>query len=292
MAPLQNASRLGLGTSLLRSAREGLDEPEAIELIRRARALGITLFDTAAAYGQGDAERCVGKAVAGRREGVVIATKVGLSQPGTSFPHRLKPLVRSLSGMPPFDRLIETARRLRTPRPVASDDLGRHIEDSLARLAVEQVDVLFLHNPKSVDRKELHALESALEQGLCRRLGVSVDSVEEARPWIQTGAVDVVQLPADIGAVPSLWALRADHDVTVIGRRALAGGRVFEPGWIEQRLRDLGSVAASIEADDPLSYVRWLVRSETVDHVLIGTTDPDHLVTAADVVLGEGGRRA
>jgi methylglyoxal reductase len=56
----------------------GADEPQSIDAIRASLDAGVTLIDTAPAYGLGKAERIVGKALAGRRSEVVIATKCGL----------------------------------------------------------------------------------------------------------------------------------------------------------------------------------------------------------------------
>ncbi|RTL99629.1 MAG: aldo/keto reductase, partial [Hyphomicrobiales bacterium] len=70
-------SEIGLGTWGMSGAFWGAaDDEESIRVIRRALELGITLIDTAEAYGHGHAEEVVGKALAGRRDKAVIATKV------------------------------------------------------------------------------------------------------------------------------------------------------------------------------------------------------------------------
>ena len=76
-----NGSRIGLGTWALGGwSWGGTDESDAVATIRRAMDQGISLIDTAPVYGFGLSEELVGKAVAesGRREHVVVATKVGL----------------------------------------------------------------------------------------------------------------------------------------------------------------------------------------------------------------------
>src|SRR5579871_1232373 len=70
-------SQIGLGTWGMSGAFWGAaDDSESIRVIHRALDLGITLIDTAEAYGAGHAEEVVGKALAGRRQQAVIATKV------------------------------------------------------------------------------------------------------------------------------------------------------------------------------------------------------------------------
>jgi len=73
------ASAIGLGTWAIGGWMwGGTDEREAIGAIRASLDEGVTLIDTAPAYGQGLAEEIVGKAIRGRRDKVVLATKCGL----------------------------------------------------------------------------------------------------------------------------------------------------------------------------------------------------------------------
>src|ERR1700704_5732019 len=75
-----HVSRIGLGTMGMSAyyTGAGSDDAESIRTIRRALDLGITFIDTAEAYGPFANEELVRRALAGRREGVVVATKFGL----------------------------------------------------------------------------------------------------------------------------------------------------------------------------------------------------------------------
>src|ERR1700730_7186326 len=72
-------SPITLGSWPMSGDRYGaIDDAEAVNTIRRARAQGITSFDTAPGYGTGHAEETLGAALAGAREGVVVTTKCGM----------------------------------------------------------------------------------------------------------------------------------------------------------------------------------------------------------------------
>src|ERR671935_27419 len=71
-------SAIGLGCMGMSQSYGPLDDDESMRTIHRALDLGITLIDTADAYGKGANEILVGRAIRGRRAGVVVASKFGL----------------------------------------------------------------------------------------------------------------------------------------------------------------------------------------------------------------------
>jgi len=120
-------------------------EPESIRLVHHALDRGITLFDTANAYVDGNAERILGKALADRRERAIVATKVGFGR---------------TAGKP------EGLGRARV--------LGA-IDESLGRLGMEFVDVYYLHVPDhgTPIEETLDAVQALLEAGKIRSWAVS-----------------------------------------------------------------------------------------------------------------------
>lgn len=132
------------------------DEQESIATIRRALDLGIDFLDTADMYGRGANEELVGKAVAGRRDQAVIATKFGIVR-GEA------PDERSINGRPEYVR--------------------EAIDASLRRLKVDHVDLYYQHR---VDRtvpieETVGAMAELVEAGKVRYLGLSEASVDTLR---------------------------------------------------------------------------------------------------------------
>src|SRR5215475_5955693 len=104
------ASRIGLGTWAMGGVQwGGTDDNESVKTIHAALDLGVTLIDTAPAYGFGHSEKVVGRAIAerGGRERVVVATKVGLEQEGNA-------LYRNSTKGQIFDEIEQSLKNLRT----------------------------------------------------------------------------------------------------------------------------------------------------------------------------------
>lgn len=140
---------IGLGTMAF--ASPAADRDECVAIVHRALEHGIDLVDTADAYGDGVAEEIVGRALAGRRDDVVLATKVGL--------------------------------------PVHSPEEGgglsaawveRACEHSLRRLGTDHVDLYQLHRPDPATPVEetLEAVARLMDRGLVRHWGTSVLTAE------------------------------------------------------------------------------------------------------------------
>jgi aryl-alcohol dehydrogenase-like predicted oxidoreductase len=142
-----------------------VDDAESIRAIHRALELGVTFFDTADVYGTGHSERVLGRALAGRRDEVVIATKWGNTYDEAS---------RQLTGHDP------------TP-----GYLRRALEASLARLGTDRIDLYQLHLgdlPVPQAEELLGTLEDLVGEGLIRGYGWSTDDPVRAEAWARAGA--------------------------------------------------------------------------------------------------------
>lgn len=195
------------------------DDDRSIAVIHRALELGVTLIDTSDVYGPFTNEELVGRALAGRRDQAVLATKVGLVAVDPSTPG----VVRN-DGSP--------------------EHVARACDASLQRLATDVIDLYQLHrvDPDVPVEETWGAMAALVAAGKVRAIGMSEASVE------QLAAAHAVHPVASVQSELSLWTRDrladvlpwcADHDVAFIPFAPL--GRGFLTGTI---------TAASFEAGD------------------------------------------
>jgi len=188
-------SPLGLGCMGMSFAYGPTDETEATATLHRALDLGVTFLDTADMYGAGANEELVGKAIAGRRDAVVLATKFGIvPDPVTSLPS-------GVNGSPEYVRAA--------------------VDRSLGRLGIDHIDVYYQHRPDPQVPIEdtVGAMAELVQAGKVRHLGLSEPSADTIR---RAAAV------APIAAVQSEWSLfsRDIEDTVVAACRELGIGLV------------------------------------------------------------------
>ncbi|WP_341978018.1 aldo/keto reductase [Microbacterium sp. LWO13-1.2] len=172
------ASAVGLGTWAIGGWMwGGTDESESIAAIQASIDEGISLIDTAPAYGQGRAEEILGTAIRGRRDDVVLATKCGLvwhTQKGNHF----------------FDYDGEPVHRY-----LGRESIVHEVEESLRRLGTDHIDLYITHwqDPTTPIDETVAALVQLREQGKIRAIGASNVSEENLRSYLATGALDAIQ---------------------------------------------------------------------------------------------------
>ena len=164
-------SALGLGCMGMSEFYGDTDDDESIRVIARAHELGITHLDTADMYGSGHNEELVGRAVAGRRDDFVIATK---------FANRREGDRRWVDNSPQW---IRTA-----------------CEASLRRLGIDAIDLYYMHrrDPQVPIAESVGAMAELVREGKVRHLGLSEVSADTLR---EAAAVH------PIAALQSEWSL-------------------------------------------------------------------------------------
>jgi D-threo-aldose 1-dehydrogenase len=205
-----HVSRLGLGGVALSGAPPATDphqstsEAEATALIHRSLALGLNYFDTAPMYGLGQSERRYGQALRGlARDRYVLSTKVGrLLRPGAPDSARLTWA---------FDFSAQGAR----------DSFA----SSLERLALERIDILYVHDPDEHYQPALtHTFPVLMElraQGRVRAIGAGMNQWQMELQFAKEGHCDCFLLAGrytllDQTALPEFLPYCAEHDISVI----------------------------------------------------------------------------
>lgn len=172
------ASAVGLGTWAIGGWMwGGTDEAQSIAAIQASLDAGVTLIDTAPAYGLGRSEEIVGKAIAGCRDKAVIATKCGLvwhTRKGKYF----------------FDQDGKPVHRY-----LGRDAIIHEVEESLRRLGTDYIDLYITHwqDPTTPIEETVAALDDLKQAGKIRAVGASNVNRSELEHYVQTGALDAIQ---------------------------------------------------------------------------------------------------
>ena len=191
-------SALGLGCMGMSEFYGATDEDEAIATIRRALDLGVTFLDTADMYGVGKNEELVGRAIAGRRDEVVLATKFGnVRGPNGEF--------LGVNGAPAY--------------------VLAACEASLRRLDVETIDLYYQHrvDPKVPIEETVGAMSELVTAGKVRHLGLS-----EAAPATIRRANDTHPIAA-LQTEYSLWTRDVEAEILPVVRELGIGFVAYSP---------------------------------------------------------------
>jgi methylglyoxal reductase len=285
-----SASVIGLGAWVLGGGQlwgQDTDDAESIRTIQKAIDLGINLIDTAPAYGFGRSEVVVGKAIQGRRDKIVIATKCGLwwdDARGSFFAD------------------FDGKKIYRSLRP---DTLRIEIENSLKRLGVDYIDLYQTHWPSAAPdftpiADTMATLLAFKDQGKIRAIGVSNVSVGELKESIRCGQVVSDQFRYSMlnrDAEQRILPFCGQNNIATLTYMSLEQGlltgeigmdRVFKAGefraneswnaWLVpvNRRRVLDLLARWKELTDKYSctlsqlVIAWTVAQPGVTHVLAG----------------------
>jgi methylglyoxal reductase len=281
------ASAIGLGTWAIGGWMwGGTDEGKSIAAIHASLDEGISLVDTAPAYGMGLAEEIVGKAIRGRRDKVVLATKCGLvwhTRHGNHFfDYDGKPVHRHLG----------------------RDSIVYELEQSLKRLGTDHIDHYITHwqDPTTAIAETMATLEDLKGQGKIRSIGASNLSVDEFKSYVAAGPLDAIQEEYSMirrGIESTLLPACAAHGVSTLSYSSLALGllsggigpdRVFDgddqrkdnPRFsianrekVARLMREIGPIAEAHRATPGQIVIAWTLQQPGITFSLCGARNPD-----------------
>ena len=260
--------------------------------VRKALEVGINIFDTAQAYGFGQAERLLGEALQpelrNRREDIIVATKGGLRMQGG--------ILR---------------------RDASAHWLRQGVEDSLRNLGVDAIDIYYLHwpDPSTPMEETANAMAELAEEGKIRYVGVSNFNAAEMEQFERTRKIDVLQPPYHLfrrDIEPEILPYCREHGIAVVVYGPLAHGMLtgtFTPetsfprdDWRSKNPYFQGATfkrnLAVVERLKALAgrhgmtlvqlAVAWVLANPAVQAAIVGAHRPDHLeqtAAAGDVHL-------
>jgi len=217
---------LGLGTAPLGGLFSPVPGDQACAVIDAAWERGIRFFDTAPLYGHGASERRLGEVLRGRpRDDFVLATKVGR-------------LLRRPAEPAPEDAYYKDTPPERPVFDLSHDGVMRSFEESLARLGLDRVDILHIHDP---DAHEAEAISGALRalarlraEGSIRAVGAGMNQWQMLARFAEAGAFDCFLLAGrytllDQSALPVLLPLCARRGIRIVAGGVYNSGLLADP---------------------------------------------------------------
>ncbi len=203
-------SRLGLGGVALSGAPPATDpqqttpENEAVAIIQRSLALGLHYLDTAPLYGVGESEKRYGQALRGQARGnYVLSTKVGRV----------------------LDPVAPGSTQLQWSFDFSAQGVRRSFASSLERLGLEQVDILYIHDPdahyQQALTEALPVLQELRAQGRVKAIGAGMNQWEMELQFARTGQCDCFLLAGrytllDQTALPEFLPYCAERHISVV----------------------------------------------------------------------------
>lgn len=280
-------TQVGLGGAALGNLGRERSDAEAHQLVDAAWEAGARYFDTAPHYGLGLSEERMGAALAGRdRSEFVVSTKVGrLLVPSPQTRDRWD------------DEGFRVAAARRRQWDFSRDGVRRSLDDSLARLGLSSVDIVYLHDPDdhgpAASTTGIQALLELREEGVVGAIGLGMNQVAMLTDFIRRFDVDVVMVAGrytllDRSAEAELLPLALERGVSVVAAGVFNSGLLalpevpsdahFDyrpaPEPVVARARALAGVCRDFGTTLPHAALQFPLRHPAVSSLVLGAGTP------------------
>lgn len=271
-------TQLGLGTAPIGGLFTHVADETAHAVVQAALAAGLNYIDTAPLYGYGVSEQRVGTALADvGRDSYVLSTKVGRLIVETSATDDSWNR-DGFADAPPSEAIYSY-------RP---EDVRRSLEESLTRLGLDRVDVVYIHDPDDYEEEALTSaypvLHALREEGVVRAIGVGMNQSRIPTRFVRETDIDVVLLAGrytlldQSGALDLLPACVERGAGIVIGgvynSGLLAGGTTYNyaqaPAELVKRAEELGTICSSHGVPLKAAAIQFPLAHPAVACVLTG----------------------
>jgi Predicted oxidoreductases (related to aryl-alcohol dehydrogenases) len=257
-----NWPRLGMGCARVGSFSNPATLRQSRTFLEEAARAGMSLFDTADIYGQGDSERVVGQAAARMQPMPVVVTKGGQQFSGKArLLSAVKPLLRPILSRRGSANAVTARRGDHMRSDWSAAYIARTLPASLRRLNLPCVDAFLLHGPPASaigDPATVAVMSSFLEQGLARHVGISCEDIASLDAVLRQPVYSVVELDwSDIATIS-----RTPRAEAIVSR----GVAVIARGIVSQR--------AGL---DPIAAFERALAEPLVTTALVGTQTPERL---------------
>ena len=231
-------TRLGFGGASIGGLFSAVTDDDAVRVVDHAWDLGIRTFDVAPLYGYGAAERRVGRALAGRpRNEYVLSTKVGrLIRPVAEIASDADIDRQALEGKD--DAFYVGTEPVRPVFDYTADGVRRSVDESLARLGLDRIDIALIHDPdnhwSTAIGEAYPALARLREEGVIRAIGAGMNQSAMLARFAREGDFDVFLVAGrytllDQEALAELLPLCVERGIGVMIGGVMNSGVLADP---------------------------------------------------------------
>lgn len=287
--------RFGYGAANVGNLYRELDDDQAWAVLEAAWESGIRYYDTAPHYGLGLSERRLGAFLATKpRDEFVLSTKVGRLLRPVSNPSGLRDVANDFAVLADVERVWD----------FTAEGIRRSLEESLVRLGLDRVDILFLHDPEKYDldaaeHSAYPALNALRDEGLVGKVGVGSMSVGALARAAETPGLDVLMIAGRLTLAEQLHGVlpvATTNNMTCVAAGVFNSGLLAtnDPGGDERyeygsvpsavlaRVQAIAGLCHEFGVELPTAALQYTLRLEPVRAVVVGGSRPEQVTENAE----------